>query len=180
MQLVGALQFYTDSQGVLYAADPTTGQPYVIGQAGGSIPAAGIVTEAPTDGGIYGRQNAAWTTMQAPWTECTYPAGCSGPLYARKMVGEKISSLQLIGEASSVANWDGSYSFILAYLPPGLAPATDRYVLVPSSNGPSLPNSISCAWIKPTGELALAFIYSKGPNPLMAWFDGVEFLMATN
>lgn len=173
MQLVGALQFYFDPQGRLYALDPTTGKTYLVAQ-GSSAP----VEEAPLDGQRYTRQSAAWTALEpaGAWQECTYPPGCSGPLYARLLGNPQMGMgiIEVVGEASSVSMWDASYSFILAHLPSGLAPSGDRFALVPSSHTSSTPDSISCAWFKPTGEIAIAFIYEKGQNPLIAWFDTVS------
>lgn len=134
------------------------------------------IPEAPIDGQGYVRQNANWLAVSGfgAWQACTYPAGCSGTLQARTVGNPQLSTIELIGEASSVSMWDGSYSFILAYLPPGLTPSGDRYALVPSSHTAGTPDSISCAWFKPTGEIAMAFIYEKGQNPLIAWFDALS------
>lgn len=143
----------------------------------GSGQPAGI-PEAPIDGQRYARQNANWSVLDAltDWQTCTHPAGCSGPLYVRGLGDPQkgIGMLEMIGQASATTAWDASYSFILAYMPPGLVPGGDRFALVPSSHSSGMPDSISCAWFKSTGEVAIAFIYEKGQNPLIAWFDTVS------
>lgn len=147
---------------------------------GGSVPDVPFgkeswVSEAPLDGQTYGRQNAAWSAISGfgPWTACSYPPGCSGSLQARMVGDPQIATIELIGQASSTSQWDSTYTFILARMPPGMAPSADRFVLVPSSFTPGTPDSVSCAWFKPTGDIAIAFIYEKGQNPLIAWFGGV-------
>lgn len=115
-----------------------------------------------------------WNGAYGPWTPCTYPAGCSGTLQVRTVGDPDIATLELIGEASSVSQWDATYSFILALMPAGLYPRQDRHVLVASSNTAQMPNSVSCAWFKPTGEIAMAVIYSIGQNPVHAWFGAVS------
>lgn len=145
---------------------------------GGSLTpvAGGGVQEAPLDGKHYTRQNAAWSALDpiGPWQACTYPAGCSGTLFARILGDPTIGTIEVIGQASSVSQWDQSYNFILAHMPPGLSPSADRFALVPSSSTPGTPDSLSCAWFKATGDVAISFIYSKGQNPLIAWFDAVS------
>lgn len=62
----GPLQVYQAQDGSMWAVNPSSGFGLQIAPPGGSVtPGAGGVSEAPTDGQLYGRQSAGWAPVPA-------------------------------------------------------------------------------------------------------------------